>query len=57
MLRDHRRLENYKYTLAAAAVLLLVITMVAGTTVNGAKLWLRFGGVQVQPGEFAKLLW
>ncbi len=56
MLRDHRRLENYKYTLAATAVLLLVITMVAGTTVNGAKLWLRFGGVQVQPGEFAKLL-
>ena len=56
VLRDHRRLENYKYTLAATAVLLLVITMIAGTTVNGAKLWLRFGGVQVQPGEFAKLL-
>ncbi len=55
-LRDVRRLESYKYTLAAAAVGLLVVTMLIGTNVNGAKLWLRFGGVQVQPGEFAKLL-
>jgi cell division protein FtsW (lipid II flippase) len=56
VLRDHRRLENYKYLLAVGAVALLAITMVAGTTVNGAKLWLRFGGIQVQPGEFAKLM-
>jgi cell division protein FtsW (lipid II flippase) len=56
LLRDHRKLESYKYTLAATAVGLLVLTMLVGTTVNGAKLWLRVGGVQVQPGEFAKLL-
>ncbi len=53
---DHRRLEGYKYTLAAAAVLLLVLTMVVGTTINGARLWIRVGGIQVQPGEFSKLL-
>ena len=56
LLRDHRKLENYKYLLGTAAVLLLLLTMVVGTTVNGARLWLRVGGVQVQPGEFAKLL-
>ena len=56
VVRDHRRLEGYKYLLATTAVGLLVVTMVVGTTVNGAKLWLRIGGVQVQPGEFAKLL-
>jgi cell division protein FtsW (lipid II flippase) len=53
---DHRRLESYKYTLGVAAVVLLLITMVIGTEINGAKLWIRFGGVQVQPGEFSKLL-
>jgi cell division protein FtsW (lipid II flippase) len=53
---DHRRLESYKYTLGVAAVALLLITMVVGTTINGAKLWIRFGGIQVQPGEFSKLL-
>jgi cell division protein FtsW (lipid II flippase) len=56
LLGDHRKLEDYKYLLGLSAVGLLALTMVAGATVNGAKLWLRFGGVQVQPGEFAKLL-
>jgi cell division protein FtsW (lipid II flippase) len=55
-LRDYRRLEDYKYLLALAAVGLLLVTMVIGTTVNGAKLWLRVGGIQVQPGEFSKIL-
>src|SRR5262245_52266799 len=53
---DVRRLESYKYTLGVAAVGLLLVTMLVGTTINGAKLWIRVGGVQVQPGEFAKLL-
>ena len=56
VLRDQRRLEDYKYLLGLCAVALLAITMLVGTTVNGAKLWIRVGGVQVQPGEFAKLL-
>ena len=56
LVRDHRRLEPYTYLLATTAVGLLLVTMAVGTTINGAKLWLRFGGVQVQPGEFAKLL-
>ena len=44
VLRDHRRLESYKYSLATVAVGLLLFTMVAGTTVNGARLWIRVGG-------------
>jgi cell division protein FtsW (lipid II flippase) len=53
---DVRKLEDYKYTLGAVAVILLLLTMVLGTEINGAKLWIRVGGVQVQPGEFSKLL-
>jgi cell division protein FtsW (lipid II flippase) len=53
---DQRRLEAYKYSLGALAVGLLLMTMVVGTEINGAKLWIRLGGVQVQPGEFSKLL-
>ena len=54
LLRDHRKLESYKYTLAAAAVVLLAVTMVAGTTVNGAKLWLRVGGIPGAAGRVRK---
>ena len=54
--RDIRRLESLKYTCGALAVLLLLITIGLGTSVNGARLWLRIGGLQIQPGEFAKIL-
>ena len=54
--RDIRKLEGLRYTCGAAAVLLLMATVVLGTEVNGAKLWIRFGGYQIQPGEFAKVL-
>ena len=54
--RDIRRLESLKYTCGAVAVLLLLATIAVGTSVNGARLWLRVGGLQIQPGEFAKIL-
>ena len=54
--RDIRKLEGLRYTCGAAAVLLLAATVVVGTEVNGAKLWIQFGGYQIQPGEFAKVL-
>jgi cell division protein FtsW (lipid II flippase) len=54
--RDIRKLESYRYTCGVAAVLLLAATVAVGTEVNGARLWIRFGGFQIQPGEFAKVL-
>ncbi|MGI9188158.1 MAG: FtsW/RodA/SpoVE family cell cycle protein [Gaiellales bacterium] len=54
--RNIRRLEELKYTCGALAVVLLLLTITLGASVNGARLWIRIGGLQIQPGEFAKIL-
>jgi cell division protein FtsW (lipid II flippase) len=57
-LRDYRRLEQYRYTIAAASLALLVLPRVPGigAQVNGAYLGVRVPGVFVfQPTEFAKI--
>ena len=55
---DHRSLDGVKYILGLAAIGLLVLPAVPGLgqTINGASLWVGFGGVVFQPGEFAKVL-
>jgi cell division protein FtsW (lipid II flippase) len=55
---DYRRLESYKYLFGLTAVGLLVLPAlpVIGQTVNGARLWVRFGPLQFQPGELAKIM-
>jgi cell division protein FtsW (lipid II flippase) len=58
-LRDHRTLSRYTYLSGALGLLLLVLPGVLPSSisqVNGAKLWLRVGGLSVQPGEFSKIL-
>jgi len=55
-LRNYELLMQYKYTLGVAALLLLASTMILGTEVNGARLWLRLGPLNFQPSEIAKIL-
>ncbi|MFI6107820.1 FtsW/RodA/SpoVE family cell cycle protein [Streptomyces sp. NPDC093595] len=54
-LRDHRMLQRYAYVSVAAALLLLSVPIFF-PAVNGAKIWIRIGGLSFQPGEFAKIL-
>ena len=54
-LRDHRVLARYAYVSVTLALLLL-IAPIAFPAVNGAKIWVRFAGLSIQPGEFAKVL-
>ena len=57
LLRDHRVLQHYSYLIGLSAVGLLLVTMVFGTRINGAKLWISIGGGQtIQLGEVAKVL-
>lgn len=58
LLRDHRRLQRYTYTLGLLGLVLLILPLVPiiGTTVNGATLWIRVANFSFQPAEFAKIL-
>ena len=54
---DYRVLESYRYLFGVAAVVLLLLPSAPGIgeRVNGARLWLHVGPLQVQPGELAKI--
>jgi cell division protein FtsW (lipid II flippase) len=55
VVRDHMKLDRYRYLIGAVGLALLVLTIALGTTVNGAKLWIHAFGFSIQPSEFAKL--
>ncbi|MFD4321102.1 FtsW/RodA/SpoVE family cell cycle protein [Streptomyces sp. NPDC058548] len=55
LLRDHRALQGYAYVSVAAALALMILPIFF-PAVNGAKIWIRLGGLSFQPGEFAKIL-
>src|SRR5205823_8501046 len=58
LVRRIRTVERYRYTflLAGLAALLIPLVPGIGREINGARLWVKIGPLNFQPGEIAKVL-
>jgi rod shape determining protein RodA len=55
LVTDHRWVRIVAPLVYAASLVGLVLVLTMGSTVNGSQSWLMFGGLSIQPSEFAKL--
>jgi len=55
ILRDLERVKTLRWMMAAAAIGLLVFTLLLGSVRYGAKNWITIAGFSFQPSEFAKI--
>lgn len=54
-LRDLKRVKKIRVPIAAAALALLAINVLLGTSFFGAKNWISIAGFTIQPSEFVKI--
>ena len=54
-MRDLERVKKMRYLAGVAGILFLVVTMLFGQEIYGAKNWLMIGSFSVQPSEFSKV--
>ncbi len=55
VLFDYKYFYDFAYYIYGICILMLVITLLIGNKVNGARSWLGFGSFGIQPSEFTKL--
>lgn len=51
---DYHFLRKFTWPLAGGTLCLLVLVLVIGKEINGAKRWIDVGGLSIQPSEIAK---
>ncbi|MBI4728367.1 MAG: FtsW/RodA/SpoVE family cell cycle protein [Acidobacteria bacterium] len=58
LVRDHRSLERFRYSLMLLGIALLLLPLAPsiGRSVGGARLWVRVGTLNFQPAELAKVI-
>jgi cell division protein FtsW len=47
--------QRYSNILLLIAIVMLLVVLVVGSSVNGASRWIAFGPLRIQPAEFSKL--
>lgn len=52
---DYHQYNKYANMLAVASIVLLVLVLLVGQSVNGATRWLGIGGFRITPSELSKL--
>lgn len=57
LVRDHRRLDVFTYTIGLVGIVLLLLPVIPGLgrEINGARLWVAIGPFQFQPSELGKV--
>lgn len=59
VVRDHRPLQGFPYTLGLAGLVLLLLPLVPGLgrgDIGGARIWIHVGPLSFQPAEVSKVL-
>ncbi|GGL70362.1 putative cell division protein RodA [Microlunatus endophyticus] len=59
VIRDHRPLQGFTYTLGLVGLVLLLLPLVPGISsgdVGGAQIWIHLGPLSFQPAEVSKVL-
>jgi cell division protein FtsW (lipid II flippase) len=58
LVRDHRQLDQYTYSIGVLGLVMLLLPLVPGVgrTIRGAQLWVAIGPLQFQPAEIGKVL-
>lgn len=52
---NHKFFDSFAYLFYAFMIVMLILVLFLGSNINGSRSWFKFGGVSIQPAEFAKV--
>lgn len=52
---NHTFFDTFAFVFYGVMIAMLLLVLVAGANINGSRSWIKMGGFQLQPAEFAKM--